>query len=218
MARLYTKIGYARSVLLNIRFPSVFVASILGLGLALASAPLEAQIPTDVETYEYTVQEGDTCAAIAGRAFGNRRRYDIIHLYNPNMGPPPHSLEPGSTLTLPRNTGPDARVTAVRREVQARQPSDTDWRSASRGLGLFRGWRVNTLEESTAELTFQDDSRVHMRENTLVIIYGGSDEPAVSPRLARSFNAAHFALTWARSAFRSTRLEAKLPSRAATRS
>ncbi|MFT5357675.1 MAG: hypothetical protein ACI9KE_004912, partial [Polyangiales bacterium] len=128
-------------------FSRLFVTALTGAGLLL-TAPLKAQeIPTDVETYEYTVQDGDTCAAIAGRVFGNRRRYDIIHLYNPNMGPPPHSLEPGSTLTLPRNTGPDARITAFRRQVQARQPSATDWRSASRGLGLFRGWRVNTLEE-----------------------------------------------------------------------
>lgn len=161
------------------RFPRFLVAALTSTGLLLTAPSLEAQeIPTDVETYEYTVQEGDTCAAIAGRAFGNRRRYDIIHLYNPNMGPPPHSLVAGSTLTLPRNTGPDARITAFQRQVQARQPSATDWRSASRGLGLFRGWRVNTLEESTAELTFQDDSQVHMRENTLIIIYGGSDESA----------------------------------------
>ncbi|MFK7998311.1 MAG: hypothetical protein AB8H86_01895 [Polyangiales bacterium] len=161
------------------RFSRFLLAAFATAGFVVVAPSAEAQeIPTDVETYEYTVREGDTCAAIAGRAFGNRRRYDIIHLYNPNMGPPPHRLVAGSTLTLPRNTGPDARITAFQREVQARQPSATDWRSASRGLGLFRGWRVNTLEESTAELTFQDDSQVHMRENTLVIIYGGSDESA----------------------------------------
>lgn len=161
------------------RFFRLSLAAFATAGLIFAAPSVEAQeVPTDVETYEYTVREGDTCAAIAGRAFGNRRRYDIIHLYNPNMGPPPHRLVAGSTLTLPRNTGPDARITAFQRQVQARQPSATDWRSASRGLGLFRGWRVNTLEESTAELTFQDDSQVHMRENTLIIIYGGSDESA----------------------------------------
>lgn len=160
------------------RFLRFLLAAFVSAGL-VSTAPVEAQeVPADVETYEYTVREGDTCAAIAGRVFGNRRRYDIIHRYNPNMGAPPHRLVVGSTLTLPRNTGPDARITAFRREVQARQPSATDWRSASRGLGLFRGWRVNTLEESTAELTFQDDSQVHMRENTLIIIYGGSDESA----------------------------------------
>ncbi|MEM6956521.1 MAG: FecR domain-containing protein, partial [Myxococcota bacterium] len=94
--------------------------------------------------------------------------------YNPQIGPPPHHLQPGTILRLPRaGIRPDAELTFARRDVQARQPSASDWSRAEEGLDLFRGWRVNTLDESRAELTFADDSQVQMRANTLVIIYGG---------------------------------------------
>lgn len=165
-------IRLSRLALLTLLSAAICVPTII---LSSASAQ-----EAEVETFEYTVQEGDTCAGISLRFFGNRRRYDIIHSFNPGMGPPPHSLEPGSTLTLPRQetTGPDARLTAARRQVQAREPQETTWNAARRGLRLFRGWRVNTLDEATAELTFRDTSVVQMRANTLVIIYGGESEAA----------------------------------------
>ncbi len=130
------------------------------------------------ETFEYVIEEGDTCAKIARKFFGPRR-WDIIHKYNPNMGPTPHRLVPGQKLTLPRpDESADAELTAVQRAVQSREPDKTDWRRAKKGDDLYRGWRVNTLESSAAELTFRDESIVQMRENTLVIIYGGSSQAA----------------------------------------
>lgn len=145
---------------------AVLIAISLGLS-SVASAQA-------IDTYEYTVREGDTCLSIAERELGGEANYRLIYQYNPNIGPVCDLLAPGNTLTLPRApTVPDARVTAVRRQVQARQPTTENWRAANRGLGLFRGWRVNTLEQSAAELTFRDNSQVQMRENTLVIIYGG---------------------------------------------
>ncbi|MEM1417160.1 MAG: LysM domain-containing protein, partial [Myxococcota bacterium] len=156
-----------------------------------ASAPAAAQ---DSETFEYRVRSGDTCALIARRFYGDWRRYDVIMELNPilreggeygHCGP---ALRPGVTLTLRRDPGappprraassPDAELTAVRRRVQAREPEAADWQRASRGLDLFRGWRVNTLDEATAEVTFRDTSIVHMRENTLVIIFGGEASTA----------------------------------------
>ncbi|MEM9073168.1 MAG: FecR domain-containing protein [Myxococcota bacterium] len=139
------------------------------------------------DTFEYTVQAGDSCGRIAHRFYGQWRRYDVILRFNPqfqageNRGSCGPFLRPGVVLTLPRTLdgipgpaqAPDAQVTAVRRQVQAREPAETRWQAAQRGLGLYRGWRVNTLEESAAELTFRDASVVQMRENTLVIIYGG---------------------------------------------
>ena len=147
------------------------------LGVA-AVGEAQAEEP-DYETFEYTIQAGDTCAKVARRVLGARRNYRLIHRYNPGMGPSPHRLVPGETLILPhldrvRSTGPDARVTRVRRRVRAREASAEDWSPAQSGTELFRGWRVNTLEESNAEITFQDDSVVQMRENTLVIIYGAA--------------------------------------------
>ncbi|MEO0326530.1 MAG: FecR domain-containing protein, partial [Myxococcota bacterium] len=163
---------------------------VLGATLAATAAPALAQ---EGEFFEVTVRRGDSCARIAQRYYGDWRRYDVIIRYNPELqegapggrcGP---NLRPGVLLRLPRDPGaaaapaeatPDARLTAARRDVQAREPEDADWRPASRGLGLFRGWRVNTLEASTAEVTFRDTSTVHMRENTLVIIYGGEARTA----------------------------------------
>jgi hypothetical protein len=42
------------------------------------------------------------------------------------------------------------------------------------GLDLYRGWRVTTEEQSSAELTFRDTSVIAMRADTLVIIFGAS--------------------------------------------
>ena len=134
---------------------------------------------SDVELVDYTVKEGDSCASIAKQYFGDRKAYGKIHEHNPGMGPTPHHLVPGTVLKLPRaKNEPDARVTAAERQVEARSPSETAWKAALQGFELFRGWRVSTLERSFAEVTFRDASRIYMRENTLVIIYGGSEGAA----------------------------------------
>ena len=167
--------------MIRFRLPAPFLAaSIVGaLSLCGASAA-RAQVPAAgdaVEIIDYTVVAGDTCGRIAQRMWGNARRYDIIHSYNPSMGPPPHRLVAGTVLHLPRvataaSALPDARVTAAERVVTAR-PADTEsWRAAQVGLDLYRGWHVTTEEQSSAELTFRDTSVIAMRADTLVIIFG----------------------------------------------
>lgn len=129
------------------------------------------------ETMEYRVREGDTCGSIARRVYGNSQRYDLIHRANPALGPMPHNLEPGTVLTLPRVEGAggaDATVTAVRRQVASQAPRAPRWDRARVGQELGQGWRVNTEERSTAELTFRSSSVVSIRERTLVIVYGAS--------------------------------------------
>ena len=141
------------------------------VGIGSRGLAQEAEPP---ETYEYRIRAGDTCAGIAERLLGNKRRWDLIHKHNPGMGPTPHRLVPGQILILPRlEQGPDARLTDVQRTVQARAPQDPDWERARQGKELYRGWRVNTLERASADVTFQDGSLVQMRQNTLIIIYGG---------------------------------------------
>ena len=133
--------------------------------------------PPEVETLERTIQKGDTCEKIARELYGDEVHIDVIHRYNPWLGAQlPHHLEPGQKLVLPKTLPPplpDAEVTVARRKVEARAPEAADWSSARPGLDLWRGWRVNTREESSAQITFRDQSRIEMRENTLVIIYGG---------------------------------------------
>jgi hypothetical protein len=151
------------------------IARITVLGLAAGvAAGATAQTSEVEETYEYVIQPGDTCAGIAERLFGNKRRWDLIHKHNPGMGPTPHRLVPGKVLIMPRlRQSPDAELTDVRRTVQARAPKDPIWERAEKGKDLYRGWRVNTLERASADVTFQDGSLVQMRQNTLIIIYGG---------------------------------------------
>jgi hypothetical protein len=162
-----------------IRFASFFFACSV---LVLLPIEASAQPPTaddTVEMVDYTVMPGDNCGRIAQRMWGNARRYDIIHSYNPGMGPPPHRLVAGTVLHLPRIATaaallPDARVTAAERRVTARPADAEAWAAAHVGLDLYRGWHVTTEERSSAELTFRDTSVIAMRADTLVIIFGTS--------------------------------------------
>ncbi len=169
----------------SIRVGIIFAAAFTSLCThpTALSAQAHPQTPsesrsTNVELFNYRTQPGDTCSGIARRMFGNRQRYDVIHRYN-ELGPLPHRLHPGTILRLPRNAlsesqDPEAEVASVRRRVQARAPVDSTWQKAKRGLDLFRGWRVNTLADSSAQLDFRDRSQLHLRQHTLVIIYGGT--------------------------------------------
>lgn len=50
----------------------------------------------------YRVQRGDTLAAIAGRFYGNRQRWEEIHEANRHVLPNPDLVWPGLTLVIPR--------------------------------------------------------------------------------------------------------------------
>ncbi|MCA9531488.1 MAG: tail protein X [Myxococcales bacterium] len=151
--------------------------------LTARSAPSSAQAPTagagepatsSEQSQRYVVQPGDACERVAARVYGDARQcYTLIVPANPSIAPNPNVLTPGSVLTLPGVTpSPDARVTTIVHKVEARKPQVTQWEPAKQGLGLYRGWRVLTLDSSSAELTFRNESTIQMRENTLVIIYG----------------------------------------------
>jgi len=155
----------------------------------LPRAPAAAQDGGGDDTIQYTIQVGDTCYGIALRFFGNPRQcHEVIYRYNPHMGSDASNIRPGVTITIPvRNqNAPDARLTRTAREVQARSSSSADWRSARRGLGLYRGWHVSTEESASAEVTFRDESQIQMRENTLVIIYGGTAENTARRRTSQA--------------------------------
>lgn len=162
---------------------------VTALALAPRAPQASAQDAAGDETIQYTIQVGDTCYGIAQRFFGNPRQcHEVIYRYNPHMGSDASNIRPGVTITIPvRNqNAPDARVTRTAREVQARSSSSADWRSARRGLGLYRGWHVSTEEAASAEVTFRDESQIQMRENTLVIIYGGTAESTARRRTSQA--------------------------------
>lgn len=155
---------------------SIWISTALTVAAASATAP--ASETAEVETFEYTIRKGDSCAKVATEVYGDRKHYEIVHQYNRWLGPTlPHHLQEGQVLILPKTLPPalpDAEVTAAHRTVEARPPETPQWSSARPGLDLYRGWRVNTQQRASAEITFRDYSRIEMRQNTLVIIYGGS--------------------------------------------
>ncbi|MEC7525697.1 MAG: hypothetical protein VYE22_37790 [Myxococcota bacterium] len=176
----------------SLTLASIAPAATWMAALWMAASPADAQFagrdPADcaamssgeVEVIPYEIQRGDSCARVARRMFGDRSRYDLIHAYNPGMGPPPHRLTAGTYLCLPRTapprgSGPAARITAIRQRVRARPPEDADWIPARLGQGVDRGSRVNTLTAAFAELTFQDTSVVTLRGDTLVVVYGATE-------------------------------------------
>lgn len=162
------------------------LSAVVGLVALVSAAPAFAQQSVAEQTFVYTTRAGDTCASIARRHFGDSEAHDLIHAHNPGMGPSPHRLVPGTRLTLPNpEAAAEARVLVARRRVERRSPQDPGWRRAHRGDALARGHQVSTRRASSAELGFRDGSRLELRENTLVIVYGGSQRSAARrPRRA----------------------------------
>ncbi|MFT5355967.1 MAG: hypothetical protein ACI9KE_003188 [Polyangiales bacterium] len=132
----------------------------------------------EVEVVPYEIQPRDRCTRIAQRHFGDRQRYDLIHEYNPDLGPTPHRFRPGTYICLPRRaTDSDAaaaQITALRRNVRRRRGEQANWTDAALGQELDRGTHVNTLENAYAELTFADRTIITLRNDTLVVVYGSA--------------------------------------------
>lgn len=132
----------------------------------------------EVEVVPYEIQPRDRCTRIAQRHFGDRQRYDLIHEYNPDLGPTPHRFRPGTFICLPRRAEASdaaaAQITALRRNVRRRQGERANWTNAALGQDLDRGTHVNTLENAYAELTFADRTVITLRNDTLVVVYGSA--------------------------------------------
>ncbi|MBL8682117.1 MAG: LysM peptidoglycan-binding domain-containing protein [Myxococcales bacterium] len=158
---------------LRARSPFALCAAGALAATAVALAPSAASAQ---ETQDYRVQQGDTCPSIAQRLYGDVGRIDVIHQNNPGLGRLPHRLRPGQILRLPRSaTGPApssaARVSFVRNEVNAFTPEQ---HRARRDESLSRGHRLGTLDQSSAEVTFIDETQLQLEENTLVVVLGRS--------------------------------------------
>ncbi|MEM9070718.1 MAG: FecR domain-containing protein [Myxococcota bacterium] len=152
-----------------------FVAAwIVTTGWIVAGWILVLATPTaaQTETFTYTVEEGDTCAAIAARVYGDRARYDLIHLLNPHLGPAPHRLRRGQELHLPRSPEMQATVARSRGRVTHRPPRAPTWSAVRRGELLGPGHQITTDDRASAELRFREGSVLQMRPRTLVIVVG----------------------------------------------
>jgi hypothetical protein len=130
--------------------------------------------PASAAVIEYTTKAGDTCEKIALQFWGDPKRYDKLHELNPQLGPTPHKLVPGTILKVIK-PGPDAQVTFVKNQVEAATPGA---HPAIKGEPLAKGNKVSTLGASNAEVTFSDDTRLQLGEYTLVVILGGTSGKA----------------------------------------
>lgn len=153
------------------------VATLAALLLFIAASDADAGDPPG--TFRYTVQAGDTCGNIAIKTYGEKR-YDLMHRHN-QLGPVPHVLKAGQVLILPQRER-EALVGHKVGPVRAAGPGK-GWGDAYPGLDLYRRWRVNSMESGFAEVVFRDDSSVALRENTLLVIYGGSRTKARRERM-----------------------------------
>ena len=144
--------------------PLLFLPSV-----ALLAREADAQTANS----DYTTKAGDDCVSVAVKAYGDRRAVELIHKANPQMGPVPHVLKPGSVLHLPPKEAvsgaPDARVTFVRNKVTVQAAAS---KSAEVNDPLFRTNRVSTANASSANVTFRDETQIRVGEESLVIILG----------------------------------------------
>jgi hypothetical protein len=146
------------------------IAVVVLLG-AFAPAATEAAPP---KLIPYTVQPGETCLGIAESLLGDPKLHTLIHRYN-DLGPMPHLLEPGQQLMLPADrVRPEARVEELRNDVKARAPRTVNWQRARDRMTLWQMYRVATGGDSSAGIEFRDASRIRMREDALLVIYGGA--------------------------------------------
>lgn len=131
--------------------------------------------PLTASTEIYTVVTGDSCRSIASRVLRSPQALAEMHRLNPQLGPTPHALVAGQKLLIPKlDRTPDAKLTAARGDVAVRDPKKTEWDPAKLDMGLWTSWRVGARVRASAEVTFQDQSQLKLRENTVVIIYGPS--------------------------------------------
>lgn len=151
---------------------SVLVGLVTVADAASAADPDPSSVPRPGTTYR--VHKGDTCVSIVTRAYGDRRRIDLMHKANPGLGPQPHHLVEGTELILPvanapSTTSPDAKLGAVRNVVQVEAPERKPGKVDD---PLYRGNRVSTEQRSGADVMFRDESELRLGEKTLVIILG----------------------------------------------
>lgn len=136
----------------------------------------------NVELRDYVVpKDGITCDIIAAKEIAGpapaATKLEILHHYNPQLGALPHKLKAGQILKLPKAGAPDAKVSAVHKTVEAATPTP---HPATKNEGLFRGHKVSTLAESSAEVSFADETRLQLAEHTLVVILGGTSSKAAA--------------------------------------
>jgi hypothetical protein len=141
----------------------------LALALLLAATLAGATGPGSPTEEFVVVQPGDTCASIGKRVWGTPDGYKQLHELN-DLSTKHPPLEPGTRLRI--RPEPEAHLTYVKPDVNTRPPQEPTWKPGRQGEALYRLYQVNTLGGAGAEVTLKDTSKLQLRENALVVIYG----------------------------------------------
>ena len=67
---------------------------------------------------------------------------------------------------------PEARITAIKPKVSVMSAWEGDWREAQMNEELYEAFRVNTSNDAWLDVTFRNNSTMHLSENATMFIYG----------------------------------------------
>ena len=160
------------------------------LMVLLAGPPAWSQEPGSEEIDPpawawYTIRPGDTIEGLTVRYLGSRDRWRENARLNRELFPDPNRVEPGQRikLVLPSQLPSDG---ALMRKLSNRvdgQPTPLEWTSAREQDLLRARDGVRTGGQSSAELTFPDDSALLVTERSLVFI---GDQPTAPAQVDRT--------------------------------
>jgi hypothetical protein len=136
---------------------------------------------------EFLVLSGISASRIRTRGYGSQyplasndneagrtqnRRVEIIGL----------SAFSGKLLASPdgKPLPPEARITMLKPSVRIMPAWESDWQEAVIDQPLYEAFRVSTLEGGKADITFRNNSTLHISDNALLMIYGYDISPKPS--------------------------------------
>jgi LysM repeat protein len=161
---------------MKLRFPPMLAL----LVLALAVAP---RVRAEDTVGWHVVKEGETLSRITARYLGSSALWRENWRLNPGV-PDPNKLQPGQRLrvilsrTIPAQS---ALLTRVSRRVE-KKPEPKPWTAAHAGDQLVERNGIRTHEASSAELRFEDDTRLTLTERSLIFLRS----PRASARAQRA--------------------------------
>lgn len=132
----------------------------------------EARLPPGAYEESYVVQAGDTLIGLTQRELGDPALWMLNWKLNPEVRDP-HNLQPGQHIRIyrrPRTGEPQAEIRALAERVDKKPHPDPSWTSAHLGDQLKDKDGVRTYQRSSAELGFEDGSRLTVTEQSLVFL------------------------------------------------
>jgi hypothetical protein len=161
---------------------AVTLVSLLLTLAAFASPPVAAQ-PTaraaeEAAPRQHIVRPGETLEAISARFLGSPLRWLEIWRINQEIANP-HRIYPGQRVRLPpAGKGPPAATMRRLSHQVTERPIPNPWSPAQLGDTLLQRDGVRTYPKSSAEMRFNDGTRLLVTEDSLVFLQGSARSTA----------------------------------------